>query len=58
MKYVSGSIQQVGSKIHAVNALIDAAGSSLTVQTMSLRAGLRAAFSYVIANVKKKGGRT
>jgi hypothetical protein len=58
VKQFSGSIQQVGKKISAVNTIIDAVSSSLTIKTLSMNAGVRAALSYFIANLSRKGDRS
>jgi uncharacterized protein YoxC len=58
VKEFSGAIQQVGRKINIVNAAVDTAASSVTVRTLSLKAGIAAAVSYLIANLSRKGDRS
>jgi uncharacterized protein YoxC len=58
VKQLSSAVGQVGKKIQTANAVVDAVSSSLTIRTLSLSAGIRAALSYIIANLTGKGERT
>jgi uncharacterized protein YoxC len=58
VKQLSSAVGQVGKKIQTANAVVDAVSSSLTIRTLSLNAGIRAALSYIIANLTGKGERT
>ncbi len=51
----SSALQNAGKKISVVNAAIDSIASSVTIRTLSLKAGIRTALSYFIANLMKKG---
>ena len=55
VKGVADSIAEVSTKIFAVNRIIDAFSSTVSVKTLSLKAGVTAALTYLFTNLLKKG---
>ncbi len=51
----SKSIGEVGRTISAINVLVENVGSSVSVRTMSVKAGIRAAIEYLAKNLIRKG---
>lgn len=58
VRQFSVAIQHAGQKISAVNTIVDSITSSLTVRTLSLKAGISTALSYLLANLMRKGERS
>ena len=57
VKQLSHSVGDIGKTIGAVNVLVGNIGSSAAVKAISLKAGIRAALEYFIANLLQKGER-
>ena len=57
VKQFSLSVNEIGQKIRTVSGMMDIFASSAVVKTMSLKAGINGAVSYLISNLLKKGGR-
>lgn len=53
----STSVKEVGKTVRAVNDLAGSIGSSTTVRTMALKAGIIAGFEYFLTNILRKGDR-
>ena len=58
VRQLSGALQHAGRKISAVNAAVDSVASSLTIRTLSLKAGIKTALLFLIANLTRKGERS
>jgi uncharacterized protein YoxC len=58
VRQLSGALQHAGQKISAVNAAVDSIASSLTIRTLSLKAGIKTALLFLIANLTRKGERS
>lgn len=55
LRKFSRSVSEIGDTVHSVKGVVDAIGSSASVEVLSLKSGVRAALEYLLINSLRKG---